>query len=543
LFEHKFDPFSFYHTDLYAYIGLHADGYSMSRYFRLYPRPLGYVILELCGRLGIHWLLAPMFIFAMANAALVAAFVERLAGKKIPVLSFVLFCAGVFANPWYQIHVKADPLAIFSLAFILIGFHVWQCYVEQPRPWHIPTIVVLIALGSFIKESYFCVIGLFFLIQLITRKDKKKEAAFVLAICSAIMAYSLHRASQLWFLFHEKAQPTDAYYTDMHPAAVVHGFITLGRHLTAPALAVGIALILFIAWRKDRRLFWIGAASVALSVAALLPNSTLPNHLELQYAVLGSELFTAPLLLTWLVSNNQRTRMLVAGVVTVTTAIGMFEYSRTSRSEMAWIQAQESYAERIVGALEGIRNETPANNTFLVTGIDKPYNPFYVDNFIESLMGSGRFFKVIVPDSIPSSTRRVTELVHASDPESAQAGSNLLVFEPDGSLKYGHGLPPTAVPTAPDSTHSSELRLWATLPPAGADQSGRVRTIHWSIPGVSKVEIHVGSPSGKLFAAGGQRGEATTGSWAQPGLRFYLQDATQGDSTLPSRTLATLILE
>ena len=136
-------------------------------------------LLVLAAALGVAslWLFAPLFIFAVANAALAATLVERLIGKKIPVFSFVLYSALVFANPWYQVHVKSDPLAVFSLTLILISFHVWRSFVVRPQPWHIPAIVVLVAFSSFIKESYFCVIGLFFLIELITQKGRRRPAA------------------------------------------------------------------------------------------------------------------------------------------------------------------------------------------------------------------------------------------------------------------------------------------------------------------------------------------------------------------------------
>lgn len=556
---HKLDPFAVYHNDHYAYVGLHTDGYPMTRYVKFYPRPLAHIIIDLCGRLGIHWLFAPLFMFAIANATLVAILVERIIGKKIPVFSFILFSALVFANPFYQVHVKSDPFAIFALTFVLIGFHLWQSYMERPRPWLIPAVVVLIALSCFIKESYFCAVGLFFLIQIISQKGRRQSAAVVLVICSAVMLSALYRASQVWLLFHEKALPTDPYYTDLHLAALIHGFATLCRYLVYPSLSVGIALILVLAWRNDKRLFWTGAAGVVLGLSALLPNSTLPNHLEQQYAVLGIELFMSPILLTWFVIKNSRGRWLVTSAVTLAAAIAILNYSRTSRNEVAWILDQESFAARAVASLEDIRDKTPADSTFLVTAVDRPYNPFYTDDFIETVTGPDRFFTVIVPDRIPTATHRVTQRVHASDPESVQPKSTLLIFEPDGLLKVmapGSSISPNAISSnsaeqspsegrtlQPGYPHAAEFRLWATLPAADADQNGQVQIIHWSVPGVRKVEIHMESPSGQLFAAGGARGEATTGPWAKPGVKFFLQDATQGDSTLPSRTLATLILK
>lgn len=66
-----------------------------------------------------------------------------------------------------------------------------------------------------------------------------------------------------------------------------------------------------------------------------------------------------------------------------------------------------------------------------------------------------------------------------------------------------------------------------------------VTTLIWHAP-VAKVEIHVGSPGGQLFAAGGSDGRAQTGPWVTNNMVFYLQDATAGKPTDGSATLAML---
>jgi hypothetical protein len=60
--------------------------------------------------------------------------------------------------------------------------------------------------------------------------------------------------------------------------------------------------------------------------------------------------------------------------------------------------------------------------------------------------------------------------------------------------------------------------------PAGADEV----ILTWDAPGHSSVLIRVGSPNGTLFASGGASGSANTGSWASPGLTFYLIDQNSG---------------
>jgi hypothetical protein len=75
--------------------------------------------------------------------------------------------------------------------------------------------------------------------------------------------------------------------------------------------------------------------------------------------------------------------------------------------------------------------------------------------------------------------------------------------------------------------------------PVIANQLGAT-TITWDAPFATAIEVHLGSPSGPLFAAGGSTGSQTTGPWVPNGLVFYLQDASNGNATSPSHTLGTV---
>ena len=67
-------------------------------------------------------------------------------------------------------------------------------------------------------------------------------------------------------------------------------------------------------------------------------------------------------------------------------------------------------------------------------------------------------------------------------------------------------------------------------------------TISWIAPDAQAIEIHIGSSSGPLFAAGGDRGSAQTGPWVSEGMTFYLQDVTGGNPLTSNYTLATLVV-
>ncbi|HEX4808881.1 MAG TPA: hypothetical protein VH325_08125 [Bryobacteraceae bacterium] len=73
----------------------------------------------------------------------------------------------------------------------------------------------------------------------------------------------------------------------------------------------------------------------------------------------------------------------------------------------------------------------------------------------------------------------------------------------------------------------------------GPNQLGAT-TVTWDAPFATAVEVHLGSPSGPLFAGGGTTGSAATGAWVTDGMVFYLQNATNGNATSPSNTIATV---
>ena len=75
-----------------------------------------------------------------------------------------------------------------------------------------------------------------------------------------------------------------------------------------------------------------------------------------------------------------------------------------------------------------------------------------------------------------------------------------------------------------------------------ASPIGGTTTIQWSAPPATTVEVHVGSPTGTLFAGGGNTGSATTGTWVTDGMVFCLQDTSGGKLLTGANTLAVLVL-
>src|SRR5580704_6060851 len=219
--------------------------------------------------------------------------------------------------------------------------------------------------------------------------------------------------------------------------------------------------------------------------------------------------------------------------------------------EASWIRLQEIDARHVVSGLERIRQIAEPHQSSLITGLNLPYNPFLVPDFVRGYMGPARFWTVIVPDATREATEGTIRLIHASNPDRLQTYDHLFVFSDDGSLRTEIKDPSPSViapDLAPDQL-KAEVEAANQLPapgkvsfyasPARLSPNVSFVTIYWMSP-VDKVEVRLNAPDGTLFAAGGAAGNAATGNWVKSGMVFYLQDAFSGNATSAEKTLAKL---
>ena len=555
-FPGYFDPFAIYHKDHYIYLGMSARHWPLSRYFVFYPRPMAHLIIDFCGRLGPRGLLFPIFLFSIFNTALLCLYIERITGRKIALWCFVLFAAFAYANPQLYFHLKADPFATFALTFLLLVFHFWQTYVETGKILPLAATLLFTLLFALTKESYFGLLALFFVIQLFIAPKQRVAAAILLVFSCAAMAYSIHRSSQVWTLLNSQAQTNDPYYSNMSPVAVARGLIRIGKHVFFLVLDLAIIAVLAVLWHRSRALFLVALTCVLFAVVSLLPNATLPNHLEPQYAGLAVYFFLAPLLLVDRVlprSSNAWIGIALCGLAIY--GIALWEYGRSVTSSDAWwLRDREQEGRRIVSTLEHMRNTVKPYETSLVTGIDSPFNPFNASDFVLGYMELNRYWTVVVPNQVDEGTEDTRRLIHATNPVRLQPYDHWFVFNADGSLakELDHPAPAMIAPELSPSELQAQMAEAARIPALGRlvfyavpnpikfGADGRaVTTIFWFTP-VPNVQVRIGNAGGALFAEGQSVGTSTTGNWVKPGMVFCLQDASSGDPTSPNHTLRKL---
>ena len=421
------DPLVPFHLDHYIYIGMHAEGYGISRYFLYYPRPVAHILIDLCGRLGVYGLLAPLYVLTFLNAALIVQYLERVLNLRIGWWSFVLFAALAYSNPEFYWNLKQDPFSVFALTFLLCIFHAWQSYMETRKGRYLIAIVALALLLSLTKESYFGALALFLIIQI-----RERRAAIPLLLLTVVcMGFGVFWSARVWTLFDNKANPGSVYYTNLVPGSVWHGFLKIGKYLAVPAVGVAVIATLVRARQINRRLFFASTGAVLLGAVSLLPNATLPNHLEAQYAFLGAYFFLAPLLFADQLVTS-RAGLVLAGLLIY--SLALLGYQRSTREVAGWLREQEQIARRMLPGIVRLKRTIKPGDSSLVIGATMFYDPFLVPEFILSEFGPDRSWTVVVPDHIDESKRYTTRLIHDRNPARFAKHNHLVVFLPDGGL-------------------------------------------------------------------------------------------------------------
>jgi hypothetical protein len=105
--------------------------------------------------------------------------------------------------------------------------------------------------------------------------------------------------------------------------------------------------------------------------------------------------------------------------------------------------------------------------------------------------------------------------------------------------------PATSTSTTVQVYGSSNATIFSAAPnPIQAAQGADGQTtLSWNAPaGVTAIQVRVNAPNGSLFAGAGPVGSATTGTWVNDGMEFFLQDVSDGKPLAAANTLGTVIV-
>lgn len=556
------DPFVPFHMDHFAALGQSAEGYGLMRYIWYYPRPLGFVLLDLLGRLGTRGMLVPIFALTLVNAALLIRYVERLTARFVGAFTIALFFILVFANPESYWSVKEDVFAVVCLFCVLLVFHLWQNYLESSRGWNIVCIIALALLSSYIKETYFATLVVFFLIQALACPQRRKTA-FALAVAIVVIGglSLLYNADRSPFV-NTHHTSTDIYFQNWSLMSIWFAYCRLLKFLIFPVPALLVIAALVIAWRNNRKALWIGIVSLLFVATTLFPHTLLPNHLEDLYAWLGAFFLFTPILLADAVIPRRGMPLVVAviGAIAVCAATMMEYTSSIPKGMVGWLRKQEAYQRVFLSSWPVLQNVSKPGEHELVVGPTIPHQPLAVPGYIRKSLGADRRWTVVLPDTFRKRTALTTQVIHASDVTSL-AYDHIFVFSPDAKLvgsysrqdakaileKGGFTQFPallgrdnaTSAAAAPIEATSAGVVLRADPNPVpGGTVTGKT-TITWDAGRDAVGDVYAGTAgSEKLFASGPKGSQDAR--WIKPGLtefRLY----SHFDHTLLAQLTVTML--
>jgi len=429
------DPFVPFHVDHFSVLGQSADGYGLMRYIWYYPRPLGFVILDLLGRLGTRGMLVPVFALTLVNAALLIRYVERLRARFVSLFTITFFFILVFANPESYWSVKEDILAVICLSCVLLVFHLWQNYLESGLGWNVVGIIALALFSSYIKETYFATLAVFFLVQVLACPQRRKTA-FVLAFAIVFIGglSLIYNAGKSPFV-NTRHPSTDIYFQNWSPMSIGFGYFHLLEFLIFPVPAILLIAALVVVGRNNRKELWIGLVSLLFVATTLFPHTILPNHLEDLYAWLGAFFLFTPVLLAdaFMPKRGLPLALVAIGAVAVCAAT-MMEYSSSISKGMAgWLRQQEESQRIFLSSWPVMKNISQPGEHELVIGPSIPHQPFAVPGYIRKSLGADTRWTVVLPDKFQKRKILTTQVIHASDLTSL-AYDHIFVFSPDARL-------------------------------------------------------------------------------------------------------------
>jgi hypothetical protein len=566
------DPFVPFHMDHFSYLGESADGYGLMRYIRYYPRPLGFVILDLLGRLGTRGMLVPVFALTLVNAALLIRYVERLTARFVSAFTIAFFFILVLANPESYWSVKEDILAVICLCCILLVFHFWQNYLESNKGWNVVGIIALALLSSYIKETYFATLVVFFLIQALACPQRRKTAFALAAAIALIGGLSLLYNAERSPFVNTHHTSTDIYFQNWSLTSIWFGYRHLLKFLIFPVPALLVIAALVIVGRDNRKALWIGLVSLLFVATTLLPHTLLPNHLEDQYAWLGAFFLFTPILLADAVIPKRGMPLVVAVIgASAVCAATMMEYTSSISKGMAgWLRQQETYQRVFLNSWPIMKSVSKPGEHELVIGPTIPHEPFAIPGYIRKSLGTDRRWTVVLPDTFQRRKILTTQVIHALDLTSL-AYDHIFVFSPDAKLVgsysrqdakailerggftqfpalQGRDKATSAAAAQIEATSAAATQIEATAagvvlradpnPVPGGTVTGKT-TITWDAGRDAVGDVYTGTAGSEKLFASGPKG-AQDARWIKPGLtefRLY----SHFDHTLLAQLTVTML--
>jgi tetratricopeptide (TPR) repeat protein len=403
-FPGYFAPLVPHHPDLYAPVGLLERSWLE---VLTYPRPLAFLILRFDGMFGLQGsILIPILatlILAIAVAVYVSKWSQSQPGWPAVACYFVI----VFAHPEFYFEHRHDIPVSLTCIMLLAATDCWRNWVLSRQPRQLVLALFLIVLLGTTKETYFASVAVLFLGMAIVEKkfEVRRLMPALLAVAAtgglalAITVLGFRR----WVT--APVQGPNSYRVSLSPGDLFKSLGFYTHHLFNFAAFLVLAVVVF-AVLKNRRHLLLAATLLLSGLAALLPNSALPNHAMAEYSWDAVPLTFAPVLLigSW---------PLLSLLITAATGVWLWANQPAYRTvAQEWQIEQEAQNRQIVASLPRLRQIDASAKRILVAGLNTPFHPWLSPDFVRHELGEHAWTLVVPPDQ-PESFSGPVRSIHA----------------------------------------------------------------------------------------------------------------------------------
>jgi tetratricopeptide (TPR) repeat protein len=421
LFPGYFHPLFPPHPDLCMPAGLQIR--PIAEIFT-YPRPASFLFWLSFGWMGVHASILIGILMIGAGLLCTVWLVQAWTKRSPSPLAIACYTVILFAQPQFYFQHRQDLSSSQSFITCLLAVEFWRRWVNDRKGWYYFAFAGCLALTVLTKETYIGSLAILLCGVVFTSIEPNIKRVLaglaggllVVAACEAINLRGYDR----WVL--PLVGKSSTYRTTFDPRLIAKTALAfLSDSLTWPAILILLLVLVFL-WRQ-RRVLVVAICLVAAGIAAILPNSLLPNHAIALYAWSAVPLLFAPLLLLprrWLAMAP----LLALSCLWVWT-------NRTAYRSVGeqWAIAQEKANERVLDSFAKIRRSDDGAHRLLVSGLNAPLSPWGYEDFVRVALGD-RQWTILIPAESADRTGKYVNTKHIAEVNPANY---------DGVVEYGPG--------------------------------------------------------------------------------------------------------
>jgi len=556
-------PLAAHHSDEYGAAQLALQERNPFHFWN-WVRPVSFIFADLVGHFGFEGSMASAIALLLLNLALLLFVLERRLRKPFPIWILILSIGFALSAPFVYLSAGFDVPSSLALFFGILGILSLETSVGV---YSLCFASLTFTLSAFSKEGFIPISVLYTIAAAFASKEAawKRLAIVATAMVAAFAAFLRMHLGGSTFV-NLDASPSEPYFINLAPESVLKCFWLYIQALLTPSTLTFASVLTVLVFIRKRLL--LASIIVVAACVSLLPYSVLPNHLFAYYTwqpfpflmlLIPCALVPSSALLSRKVA---RTSVALACILAVEN-VAAFSFQQRRDPGAQWSLSQQNINRNLLSAVRAHARDIRASRSVLVCGLTFPFHPWEYPDFISNEIGYlGQWY--LAQDAATVASQSPNKVVPIGfNLVKWNQFDTILIFRPDGTLAGDFdGTQMNAIlgPHAPPVVSNADLvnrvdkhpftALRTTYRASGVTFRATPNLIamtgspdpaveiSWNAPAFDRIEVHVASPNGPIFASAGHIGRYRTGNWIERGEAFFLEDGTHGNA--PQHVLAEI---